>query len=245
MKHFHSVIIFLLIVACAAITGIHSYCHTRQAIVDDMDQALAKTLALKQECVITPDTIRDYRNNLRMIPLREYAYVYYAVEDKGNVICGRRMKWRSSTDVVEFQSYANCTAAAIIGMSDMRLSLSLSIAALLWLAFSVRYFKNRHDGIVIFGNMMWDATKGSFYDLRRNPVSLTPMQTRLMLMFFNAHEHRLTKQEICDELWPKKPDASETLYTLIRRLRPVIRQHGNLGIASERGKDYQLRIGEE
>ena len=65
---------------------------------------------------------------------------------------------------------------------------------------------------------------------------------QLMQLFFNNTHHQLSKQEICDALWPKKPDASETLYTLIRRIKPVIEQNSNLMIESERGKSYRLII---
>jgi DNA-binding SARP family transcriptional activator len=53
--------------------------------------------------------------------------------------------------------------------------------------------------------------------------------------------HLLTKKEICDALWPKKEDASETLYTLIRRLKPIVEQHSNLRITSDRGRAYELK----
>jgi DNA-binding SARP family transcriptional activator len=52
--------------------------------------------------------------------------------------------------------------------------------------------------------------------------------------------HRLSKQEICDTLWPRKPDASATLYTLVKRLKPVVEEQGGLQIKSERGKEYIL-----
>ena len=74
------------------------------------------------------------------------------------------------------------------------------------------------------------------------PFKFTPMQHQLMQLFFNNTHHQLSKQEICDALWPKKPDASETLYTLIRRIKPVIEQNSNLMIESERGKSYRLII---
>ena len=48
--------------------------------------------------------------------------------------------------------------------------------------------------------------------------------------------------EICDALWPKKPDAHETLYTLVRRLKPVIEQQSDLKIVSDRSKAYRLVI---
>ena len=68
------------------------------------------------------------------------------------------------------------------------------------------------------------------------------MQHQLMQMFFMSPAHMLTKAEICDALWPGKPDASETLYTLVKRLKPVVEQHSNLKIESDRGKAYRLTI---
>ena len=50
------------------------------------------------------------------------------------------------------------------------------------------------------------------------------------------------KQEICDRLWPKKPDASDTLYTLVRRIKPIIEAHSSLKIESDRGKSYSLKL---
>lgn len=72
------------------------------------------------------------------------------------------------------------------------------------------------------------------------PVRLTPMQHRLLAMFFAAEGHSLSHREICDALWPKKPDASDTLYTLIRRLRCVVEQRSSLRIESDRGRAYRL-----
>ena len=72
-------------------------------------------------------------------------------------------------------------------------------------------------------------------------MKLTPMQQQLMEMFFRSPSHLLTKSEICEALWPKKDDASETLYTLIRRLKPVIEQHSKLKIEADRGRAYELK----
>ena len=68
------------------------------------------------------------------------------------------------------------------------------------------------------------------------------MQHRLLVLFMQAEGHRLTKQDICDQLWPKKPDASDTLYTLIRRLKPVIEANSRLRIACDRGRSYSLTL---
>ena len=68
------------------------------------------------------------------------------------------------------------------------------------------------------------------------------MQQQLMELFFRAPGHTLSKTEICDTLWPKKEDASETLYTLVRRLKPIIEQHSDLKIEVERGRAYELKV---
>jgi DNA-binding response OmpR family regulator len=84
--------------------------------------------------------------------------------------------------------------------------------------------------------------EGNFVDAKGCIVKLTPMQQQLMEMLWQSPKHQLSKAEICDALWPKKPDASETLYTLIRRLKPIIEEHSDLKIESDRGKSYGLKI---
>lgn len=82
----------------------------------------------------------------------------------------------------------------------------------------------------------------TFMTLSGEQIHLTPMQHSLLKMFITSDTHTLSKQEICDQLWPKKPDASDTLYTLIRRIKPIIEVHSSLKIESDRGKSYSLRI---
>ena len=72
-------------------------------------------------------------------------------------------------------------------------------------------------------------------------IRLTPMQHELMEMFFHAENYTLSKQDICDRLWPKKSDASDTLYTLIRRVRPIIEANSDLKIESDK-KSYSLTL---
>jgi len=62
-----------------------------------------------------------------------------------------------------------------------------------------------------------------------------------MTLFWNAPSHSLPKEEICTTLWPKKEDANDTLYTLVRRLKPIVEEHTNLMIVADRGKNYSLK----
>jgi len=52
----------------------------------------------------------------------------------------------------------------------------------------------------------------------------------------------LSKQALCQALWPGKPDASETLYTLVRRTKQALEADGHVHIRSVRGRAYQIDI---
>ena len=93
-----------------------------------------------------------------------------------------------------------------------------------------------------YGGLTYSEDEGRFYTADGTQIRLTPMQHQLMEMFFHSPSHSLSKTEICETLWPKKPDASDTLYTLIRRMKPVIEQHSDLKIEADRGRAYELKI---
>lgn len=136
--------------------------------------------------------------------------------------------------------------ADILSMSNQRTSLALTLMAMIWAIASLYYHRRKqpwnHEADM-FGTMCYSQDEDSFYNQESGQaIKFTPMQHQLMQLFFNNMHHQLSKQEICDALWPKKPDASETLYTLIRRIKPVIEQNSNLMIESERGKSYRLII---
>lgn len=91
-----------------------------------------------------------------------------------------------------------------------------------------------------YGGIVFHDDK--FMTISGEEIRLTPMQHSLLEMFITTDSHTLSKQEICDRLWPKKPNASDTLYTLIRRIKPIIETHSILKIESDRGKSYSLKI---
>lgn len=242
MKPFHSVAIFLFLVCCIIVSSVHSYHCTRQNIIRDMDQALAQTLSEKQQGWITLDTIQNYRSHLKITQLRDHSFVNYAMDDTGALLCSRKIRWHGKPGSLEFQSYTNCSMMSVMALSDQRWAGLFALMAFAWMVFSLSYFKNYHKGMMVFGDLMLDQSEGSFYDLRHRPMPLTPMQQQLLEMFFTADNHLLSKHEICDALWPGKPDPSDTLYTLVKRLKLSVEKKSNLRIVSDRGKDYQLQI---
>ena len=110
---------------------------------------------------------------------------------------------------------------------------------LLWSLFCL-YQHRRLSALGLYGGLA--LQDGRFVNAKGCEVKLTPMQQQLMEMLWLSPSRQLSKTEICDALWPKKPDANETLYTLIRRLKPIIEEHSDLKIESDRGKSYGLRV---
>ena len=230
MKQQHAVVVLFALIIASSMTSLGSYRCTSQRVCDDMERALALTMQQQQSDVISQDTIRTFNSHLQIAELRGKATI--AVDAQGQ----------------QFKAYAHCSEATIFRLSDQRPATILWVITGCWFMF-VCY---RHRQKIIsqplalntvgkgYGGLFYSDTDNRFYATDGDMVQLTPMQHHLMEMFFQSPTHSLTKTEICDALWPKKPDASETLYTLIRRLKPVIEQHSDLIIESDRSKAYRL-----
>lgn len=227
MKQKYAVVVFLVLIAASGLTSFSSYSATERLVEDDMSQALALALDEQQSDVISADTIRVFNSHLQLEQLRGHAMLAVDTRQKG------------------FRCEAKCSMATIFAMSEQRPALALWMLAMLWAGFcfyrrrqAIPLLPDRHQ----FGGLSYSETEAHFFDAEGQHVKLTPMQQQLMEMFFRSPNHALSKTEICDALWPKKEDANETLYTLIRRLKPIIEQHSDLKIEADRGKAYELTI---
>ena len=225
MKQQYAVIVLFALIVASSLTSLDSYRSTSRKVNEDMDRALAITMLEQQSDVISQDTIRTFNSHLQIAELR----------GKATLVVDTRNR--------QFKAYAQCSEATIFSLSDQRPAALLWVLTGFWAMF-VWYRRAENHGAVIpgFGGLTYSEAEGCFYAADGNEVQLTPMQHQLMEMFFHSPSHSLSKTEICDALWPKKPDASDTLYTLIRRLKPVIEQHSNLRIESDRSKAYRLTV---
>lgn len=177
---------------------------------------------------------------------------------------------KGSNASVAMRGYAECSFLTVLGMSDQKLPLSLMLMSLIWAGMSYMYVYRKNgsfvpclllqdvkgrsisadinemptakNNMISVGSMSLNIHSGIFYGIDNKEVNLTPMQFELMRMFFESEEHRLLKTEICQALWPGKDNACETLYALIKRLKPVVEANSNLKIVAERGRAYKLRI---
>ena len=221
MNQRYAVIVLFALIIASSLTSLGSYSSTSRLVNEDMDRALALALEEQQSDVISQDTIRTFNNHLQIAELRGKATL--AVDTRGQ----------------KFKAYAHCSEATIFGLSDQRPATILWVLTGFW---AMLMWYRRPQAANTYGGLTYSEADCQFYAADGQQVQLTPMQHQLMLMFFHSPSHSLTKTEICNALWPKKPDASETLYTLIRRLKPIVEQHSNLRIESDRSKAYGLKV---
>lgn len=226
--------IFLTLVAGAMLTGIGSYKATERQIIHDVENALAMTMRELPCDRVDTDTIRCYRSHITIAEVRDTACI--AVKAVG----------RGKAQRAELVADHGCDFMTVLRLSDQRASGALLAISLMWIMGSMWYLRRKGVAVALgnsgmaYGGLVYDTDHARFLAANGHVISLTPMQQELMAMFFKADNHTLSKQEICDRLWPRKPDATETLYTLIRRLKLVIESNSSLRIESERGRTYRL-----
>ena len=220
MKQQYAVVVLFALIIASSMVSLTSYKTTEKLVTEDVNQALAKALDEQQSDVISADTIQVFNSHLQIEGLRGNAVL--AVDTKKG-FCPR----------------PQVSTATILSLSDQRPSMILWSMVLLWGLFCL-YKHRRSVALGLYGGLA--LQNGRFVNAKGSEVKLTPMQQQLMEMLWLSPTRQLSKTAICNALWPKKEDASETLYTLIRRLKPIIEQHSDLKIESDRGKSYGLTI---
>ena len=222
-------IVFFCIMITAVCSSVLSYQKANSIITEDVNKALGMAMMEMPDNVVSTDTIQCYRSHLTIAELRDTASI------------AMRTVRRNDKLETELVAEANCNFLTVFKLSDQKSSGVLMGISILWLMGSLWYMR-RKGGItegIVYGGIVYNNEK--FMTTAGTEIRLTPMQHSLMEMFMHADTHCLSKQEICDRLWPKKPDANDTLYTLIRRIKPIIETNSNLKIESDRGRSYSLQ----
>lgn len=200
------------------------------AVADERFCKNLKYERLKNSAFISIDVIDD-----RYVPYKSY----------DDMVCGDSLILgkKCHGETIALRGYARLSAASVFQLSDQRASATLFLMSLAWAAVSLCYVRRRHDDekdACCYGGLVY--TDDTFYNSEKVPVHFTPMQHQLMQMFINTPSHALTKEEICAALWPRKEDANDTLYTLIRRIKPILENNSSLTIVSDRSRGYSLEI---
>ena len=197
---------------------------------------------------------KRFCHHLKDERLKETSFLTFDIMDKEyrsngideQVICSDTLviNDQCAGETLALKGYTRLSTAAVFSMSDQRLPITCMVMAFFWATISWLYQRRKEQDALLlpeFGGLSYSESDGRFYDATRQPIHFTPMQQQLMTLFWNAPSHSLPKEEICATLWPKKEDANDTLYTLVRRLKPIVEEHTNLMIVADRGKNYSLK----
>ncbi len=85
-----------------------------------------------------------------------------------------------------------------------------------------------------------DTLRCQFYNERKEEIYFTSMQRSFMKMLMESEDKKVSIDDICRNLWPGKENAKESLYTLVRRLKPIVESNTNLKIVADKGGYYRL-----
>ena len=235
MNRFLPFLVTAMLALSSLWAGVESYSRAEARIAEDLTHALAQTAMERPADWLSTDTIRVFRSHLQTEQLRDRAYLAFSILDERR----QPLAGAIATDTlvvaeaVRAQGYATCSPLTVLRMSDQRLAAVLLLLTLMSLFYSLRRVRPI-VAVCVSMTPPSSSSDDSFIGL------LTPMQARLVQLFMESPTRELTKQQICDALWPRKDNAAETLYTLIHRIKPILDAHTDLRIISNRGRSYRL-----
>ena len=207
----------------AAWTSVQSYRITQREITNQLTEALLLTQADMPADWLSTDTIRQFRGHIRQAELREKAGLAFYTGEADDRLAGLQSRELRLSSSVRARGYLTYSGWQVWRMSDQRLTALLALLMLASMAWSLGQFR-------------MSPLSGD----KQNSLRLTPMQEQLVSLLMSAPERCMSTQDICQALWPGKPDASETLYTLVRRTKQALEPEGRISIASERGRSYRI-----
>lgn len=167
------------------------------------------------------------------------------------LFCSDTVSFKTGNERLYIRAYPNCSNATIFSLSEQALPATLLAMSMLWAMFSWLCLRRGRietlpaapaKQVLALGNLSFSVDDGRFYGERDEEIYFTPMQLSLMRMLMTSEDKRVSVDGLCASLWPKKENARETLYTLVRRLRPILERHSNLRLVAEKGGYYALSI---
>lgn len=252
MKQITAIIIFSALMILSLCLSYGNYSATKENIIEDVNQALAKTILQETGAQITTDTLNVFRSKLRIEKLKETSYLSMCTEEPSKIpFCSDTIAYKHGNEILHVRAYPNCSEATVFNMSEQTAPGILFITSLMWGIFSMIYFhrKKRPEIMtacdtnnIVFGNMTYSCVQSMFFNEKDEAIGFTPMQHAFMEMLITSEHKRMNIDEICNKLWPGKENAKESLYTLVKRLKPVVENNSNIQIVSNKGGHYSLTV---
>ena len=252
MKPIVAIIVFFSLMSLSLFLGYANYVTAKEYIIEDVNQALAKTVLSSNPERITADTLRIFKSNLQISRIKETSYLSLCTDEPSRVsFCSDTVSFKTAHERLYIRAYPNCSKATIFSLSEQTVPSTLLAASMLWGMFSLLYLRRKKNAIMIaapakhtvqFGNLSFSASSCQFYNERKEEIYFTSMQRSLMRILMESEEKRVSIDDICRNLWPGKDNAKESLYTLVHRLKPILESNTNLKIVTDKDGYYRLSL---
>ena len=233
MRPIVAITVFFSLMIPSLFLGYMNYRTAKENIIEDINQALVKTVLSSHPERITADTLRVFKSNLQISRLKETSYLSLCTDEPSKVsFCSDTVSFRTAHERLYIRAYPNCSS-------------------LLWGMLSLLYLHRKRNAIeiavpakhtVLFGNLSFSASSSQFYNEQKEEIYFTSMQRSLMRMLMESEDKKVSMDDICRNLWPGKDNAKESLYTLVRRLKPIVESNTNLKIVADKGGYYRLSL---
>lgn len=250
MKPITAIIVFFSLMLPALSVGYNNYAEAKEAIIKDVNQALVKTVLHKMPKEITADTLRVFKSNLQISQLKETSYLSLCTDEPSKItLCSDTVSFKTDNERLYIRAYPNCSKATIFDISEQTIPGALLTISILWGMFSLLYLRRKENTmspvaatshVATFGNLSFSTSSSQFYNAPNEEIHFTPLQLSFMKMLMTSENKKASVDEICLQLWHNKDNAKESLYTLVRRLKPVVESNSNVKIVANKSGHYAL-----
>lgn len=248
----------VLLIVASVVCGYISFAKAKADMSDDLNQALHLAISENTDVKQMLDSLSSMHDHpmltfgaqhngfadfLRISALRDTAGITYTIKSDSEADAGIQLsaQGRICSDTlllaqmphsaIEVKAFANPSFLSILKHSNQQWSvISLACGILL---LGLLFVKQRSA-------MPNSSPSVLVVQCQEQTLTLTPMQEKLMQMFFDSPTRTLSKEEICSALWPKKDNPDDTLYTFISRMKSSLAKQSSYRIQNRRGREYSL-----
>ena len=189
MRPIVAITVFFSLMIPSLFLGYMNYRTAKENIIEDINQALVKTVLSSHPERITADTLRVFKSNLQISRLKETSYLSLCTDEPSKVsFCSDTVSFRTTHERLYIRAYPNCSRATIFSLSEQTIPSALLAASLLWGMLSLLYLHQKRNAIeiaapakhtVLFGNLSFSASSSQFYNEQKEEIYFTSMQQRI------------------------------------------------------------------
>ena len=145
MKPIVAIIVFFSLMLPSLFLGYANYATAKENIIEDVNQALAKTVLLRSPEKITADTLRVFKSNLQIDQLKETSYLLLCTAEPSKIsFCSDTVSFKTKYERLYIRAYPGCSKATIFNISEQTIPGALLATSIIWGIFSLIYLHRKN-----------------------------------------------------------------------------------------------------